>query len=128
MTTNLLIEDEPVNLVVNPDINIDISNLVPLTDSNRECTTLGSDYAIETTQSSICTSRINKESLNFVVCQKPRDLSKYRRHLMLHVKNHELLEDSVDNVLFEFRTTRNDTKPRNLQKPRIGYMLLHIHF
>ena len=66
------------------------------------------------------------QSINCFVCQKPKTLSNYKRHLLIHVKNQELSEDRVRIILFQSRKIRKDTKTRNLGKPSIGYTCLSV--
>ena len=57
-----------------------------------------------------------------VVCNRSRYFSKYRRHLLTHVKNGEIPIDKVHKLLFKHRTARCDFKKRNSDNPQSGYM------
>ena len=101
---------------------IDTCNLKAIAGSDRQCDTFErEDSYIHPILSPVHVSKLIGESIDCVACRKPRNREKYKRHLLFHVKNKELSEDSVNDILFECRSIRKDTKPLNVNKPRIGY-------
>ena len=56
------------------------------------------------------------------VCKRPRCYTKYRRHLLTHVKNGEITMVKVHKVLFNVRIPRCDMKNRYLANSQSGYM------
>ena len=57
-------------------------------------------------------------NVNCIICNKSSCWSKYRRHLLTHVKSQAIPSDSVN----RFRKTRSDAKTKNSQPTRIGYV------
>ena len=116
INNSLIMNENSQNLV------IDTCNLKAIAGSDRQCDTFErEDSYIHPILSQVHVSKLIGESIDCVVCRKPRNREKYKRHLLFHVKNKELSEDSVNDILFECRSIRKDTKPQNVNKPRIGY-------
>ena len=81
------------------------------------------DIAEQATNSSSSTSKqIDRKEATIIchICSSAKNLSKYKRHLMTHDENNEISQDGIKTILFQFRTTRNDTKVGNITS-RAGY-------
>ena len=61
-------------------------------------------------------------NVNCIICNKSSCWSKYRRHLLTHVKSQEIPSDSVNQILFRCRKTSSDAKTKNSQPTRVGYV------
>ena len=51
--------------------------------------------------------------IDCIVCKKARCYTKYRRHLLTHVKEGELQAKDVNEIMFRCRSTRCDIKKGN---------------